>query len=53
MVKKITLDDNVVTREAYILFYSKMSVDEFFRQTLSEPGHWPHIVIKSPRKSLT
>eukprot|EP00347_Sterkiella_histriomuscorum_P004870 403358774 len=44
VVKKIKNEEKVVSKEAYILFYSKMTVDEFFRQTLSEPGLWPHIV---------
>lgn len=44
VVRKIKDENKVVSKEAYILFYSKMSVDEFFRQTLSEPGLWPHII---------
>jgi len=31
IVKTIKDEDQVVTKEAYILFYSKMTVDEFFR----------------------
>ena len=44
MVKQLKEEAKVVTADAYILFYSKMTVDEFCRQTLSDPGLWPHIV---------
>ena len=45
-VAKMKREDDVVSAEAYILFYSKMTVDEFARQTLSEPSLWPHMVNK-------
>ncbi len=44
LVKIIKNEEDVVTADAYILFYSKMSVDEFCRQTLREPGLWPHVI---------
>ena len=31
VVNKVKREDSVVTGDAYILFYSKMSVDEFCR----------------------
>ena len=34
----------LVTNNAYLLFYAKTSVDYFMRQTLSAPHLWPHIV---------
>ena len=46
LVSKMKRDEDVVTAEAYILFYSKMTVNEFARQTLSEPGLWPHMIEK-------
>lgn len=45
-VYKIKREEDVVTADAYILFYSKMTVDAFARQTLSEPGMWPHMINK-------
>ena len=36
--------DAVVSPDAYILFHAKTTIDSFFRQTLSEPWLWPHIV---------
>lgn len=44
MVNSLKREDSIVTADAYILFYSKMSVDEFCRQTLTEPGLWPHMI---------
>jgi ubiquitin carboxyl-terminal hydrolase 8 len=44
IVTLIKKESDIVSADAYILFYSKMSVDEFCRQTLSEPGLWPHII---------
>ena len=44
VVNKVKRDDNVISADAYILFYSKMSVDEFCRQTLREPDLWPHLI---------
>ena len=34
----------LVTKNAYLLFYAKTSVDYFMRQTLSAPHLWPHLV---------
>jgi hypothetical protein len=54
VVQPVVNEQNVITAEAYILFYSKMSVDEFCRQTLSEPSMWPHILRNGDEmKSLT
>lgn len=33
-----------MTKNAYLLFYAKTSVDYFMRQTLSAPNLWPHVV---------
>eukprot|EP00347_Sterkiella_histriomuscorum_P003013 403365930 len=52
IVKRIS-DEKVTSAGAYILFYSKMTVDEFARQTLSEPGLWPHIVYEEKGKLNT
>lgn len=43
IVTRVRREEKLVSADAYILFYSKMSVDEFCRQTLTEPGLWPHI----------
>ena len=34
----------IVSPEAYILFYTKTSIENFLRQTLSIPTYWPHVV---------
>lgn len=33
-----------MTANAYLLFYVKTSNDYFFRQTLTAPELWPHLV---------
>lgn len=43
IVGKVTKDEKIVSADAYILFYSKMSTDQFCRQTLRAPEMWPHI----------
>ena len=49
----IKKESEIVSADAYILFYSKMSVDEFCRQTLSEPGLWPHVITEAKKPSQT
>lgn len=34
----------IVSPTAYMLFYTKTSAQNFFRQTLSIPDFWPHVV---------
>jgi hypothetical protein len=34
---------DVVSSQGYLLFYSKNSVQEFIRQTISQPENWPHV----------
>jgi len=43
IVGKVKKDEKIVSADAYILFYSKMSTDQFCRQTLRAPEMWPHI----------
>ena len=44
IVTLIKKESDIVSANAYISFYSKMSGDEFCRQTFSEPSLWPHII---------
>ncbi|KAL4432979.1 hypothetical protein ABPG74_005352 [Tetrahymena malaccensis] len=34
----------IISQKAYVLFYSKTSVDKFQRQTISRPEFWPHFI---------
>lgn len=43
-IKLIKNKDKIVSRGAYILFYSKTSNENFYRQSLSLPNYWPHVV---------
>lgn len=43
IVGKVKKDEKIVSPDAYILFYSKMSTDQFCRQTLHAPEMWPHV----------
>ena len=43
-VSKLKKVEQVVSADAYILFYTKTSVESFLRQTLSMPTYWPHVV---------
>lgn len=45
--------EDLVSPAAYLLFYSKTSVDDFKRQTLSRPEAWPHVFRKSTQKLMT
>lgn len=45
--------DQLVSPAAYLLFFSKSSVDDFKRQTLSRPDAWPHLFRKSTQHGLT
>ncbi|EAR96715.2 ubiquitin carboxy-terminal hydrolase (macronuclear) [Tetrahymena thermophila SB210] len=37
----------IISQKAYVLFYSKTSVDKFQRQTISRPEFWPHFINNS------
>jgi ubiquitin carboxyl-terminal hydrolase 8 len=42
-VREVDLSrEKLVDSSAYVLFYSKTSVDEFYRQTITNPEAWPH-----------
>lgn len=43
-IKLIKNLQKLVSPEAYILFYSKTSIENFLRQTLRIPDYWPHVV---------
>ncbi|KAL4438101.1 hypothetical protein ABPG74_016880 [Tetrahymena malaccensis] len=42
-------EDKLSSSQSYVLFYSKTSVEEFFRQTLSDPESWPHFYIEEQK----
>ncbi|CDW76396.1 ubiquitin carboxyl-terminal hydrolase family protein [Stylonychia lemnae] len=43
-IKLIKNLQKIQSPEAYILFYSKTSIENFLRQTLRIPDYWPHVV---------
>ncbi|CAG9336125.1 unnamed protein product [Blepharisma stoltei] len=43
--KRVNLEETV-TRNAYVLFYFKNSIDQFFTQSSRLPEYWPHILSK-------
>eukprot|EP00347_Sterkiella_histriomuscorum_P013480 403364554 len=43
-IKLIKNLQKIQSPEAYILFYSKTSIENFLRQTLRIPDYWPHMV---------
>ncbi|EGR34211.1 ubiquitin specific peptidase 8, putative, partial [Ichthyophthirius multifiliis] len=45
------LKEQIKSEKAYVLFYSKTTVDEFFRQTLSTPESWPHFFKKEVQET--
>ena len=44
-------EDNVSNEKAYVLFYCKVSIQEYRRQCLKLPDLWPHIVSKGSIES--
>ena len=44
--------DQIVTPAAYLMFFSKTSVNTFKRQTISKPEAWPHLLNGKNRPSL-
>eukprot|EP01016_Furgasonia_blochmanni_P016092 TRINITY_DN1912_c0_g1_i1.p1 TRINITY_DN1912_c0_g1~~TRINITY_DN1912_c0_g1_i1.p1 ORF type:complete len:709 (+),score=58.16 TRINITY_DN1912_c0_g1_i1:49-2175(+) len=49
VTKVENLLQELVTPDAYVLFYSKTSVDDFKRQTISSPEFWPHVLRKQSK----
>lgn len=46
-IKLVKNLQKIVSPDAYILFYSKTSIESFFRQTLRIPSHWPHVLTQA------
>ena len=40
-------EDDTVTPNAYVLFYTKTTVNEFLRQETEQPESWPHVISNS------
>ncbi|CAG9326599.1 unnamed protein product [Blepharisma stoltei] len=38
------LPQQCVDENAYVLFYQKVSVDKYFRQSKNMPNYWPHVL---------
>mmetsp|Transcript_354 Transcript_354/g.381 ORF Transcript_354/g.381 Transcript_354/m.381 type:complete len:310 (+) Transcript_354:309-1238(+) len=36
--------EQCVDENAYVLFYQKVSVDKYFRQSKNKPNNWPHVI---------
>ncbi len=49
-IKLIKNLDKLQSKDAYILFYTKTSVENFLRQTLRIPDYWPHVVVAAAKK---
>jgi Ubiquitin carboxyl-terminal hydrolase len=43
-IKLVKNLQKIVSPSAYMLFYTKTSIQNFLRQTLSIPDYWPHVV---------
>ena len=41
----------MISPNAYVLFYSKTTVKDFYRQSTSKPENWPHIINDMKGKS--
>lgn len=45
--------EDIVTREAYVLFYHKNSIEQFFTQSSKMPELWPHVLSKDITENNT
>lgn len=43
-IKLVQNLSKIVSKDAYLLFYTKTSVENFLRQTLRLPHYWPYVV---------
>jgi len=49
-IKLVQNLSKIVSKDAYLLFYTKTSVENFLRQTLRLPQYWPYVVQEQQRR---